>query len=128
MPRDRARGRAHARGVQGGGQGQPAPQLSDIRTLAALSMKYFLDRDDLDIDTASRIFERTIPGGKLYSGSWDKTIKVWSLEAGGGFGREIMTLSGHTSWVNALAIYDSKLYSGNGDGYGGAGIIKVWSV
>ena len=65
---------------------------------------------------------------KLYSGSLDKTIKVWSLEAGD-FGREITTLSaGHTNTVYALAIQDGKLYSGDGD-YGGAGTqLKVWSV
>ena len=67
------------------------------------------------------------PQGKLYSGSADRTIKVWSLEAGD-FGREITTLSGHTFWVRALAIHDSKLYSGSYDKYGGAGIIKVWSL
>ena len=49
---------------------------------------------------------------KLYSGSVDKTIKVWSLEAGD-FGREITTLSGHTYSVRALAIQESKLYSGS---------------
>ena len=42
-------------------------------------MKYFLDRDDLDIDTASTIFEHTIAEVKLYSGSDDETIKVWDV-------------------------------------------------
>jgi WD40 repeat protein len=46
---------------------------------------------------------------------------VWSLEAGD-FGREITTLS-NTSSVYALAIHDSKLYSGSEDN-----TIKVWSV
>jgi len=63
-----------------------------------------------------------IQDSKLYSGSADNTIKVWSLEAGD-FGREIPTLSGHTNAVAALAIHDSKLYSGSYDQS-----IKVWSV
>ncbi len=41
---------------------------------------------------------------------------------------EITTLSGHTNSVVALAIQDSKLYSGDGGSYGVAGIIKVWSL
>ena len=36
---------------------------------------------------------------------------------------EITTLSGHTDYVRALAIQDSKLYSGSYDN-----TIKVWSV
>ena len=37
--------------------------------------------------------------------------------------REITTLSGHTNYVFALAIQDSKLYSGSYDN-----TIKVWDV
>ena len=45
------------------------------------------------------------------------------LEADGGFGREIVTLSGHTAGVYALAIEEGKLYSGSYDN-----TIKVWDV
>ena len=68
------------------------------------------------------VYALAIQDSKLYSGSLDNTIKVWSLEAGD-FGREITTLSGHTDTVSALAIQDSKLYSGSDDK-----TIKVWSV
>ena len=76
------------------------------------------------IDVGSQVLALALNAtdGKLYSGSLDNTIKVWSLEAGD-FGRNIMTLSGHTDYVNALAIYDSKLYSGSVDN-----TIKVWSL
>jgi len=58
-------------------------------------------------------------GGKVYSGSQDKTIRVWS----GVDGTHLQTLVGHTSWVNALAVgLDGKLYSGSEDK-----TIRVWS-
>jgi len=60
----------------------------------------------------------TIHGGKLYSGSQDSTIKVWSCSTN----ELITTLTGHTSWVYCLTIHGGKLYSG-----GDSGAIKVWN-
>jgi WD40 repeat protein len=59
-------------------------------------------------------------GGKVYSGSEDKTIRVWS----GDDGTHLQTLVGHTSWVCALAVgFDGKkMYSGSKDK-----TIRVWS-
>jgi hypothetical protein len=57
--------------------------------------------------------------GKVYSGSNDMTIRVWS----GTDGTHIQTLVGHTGWVSALAMgLDGKVYSGSSDK-----TIRVWS-
>ena len=57
---------------------------------------------------------------KLYSGSKDYTIRVWSLKDG----ECHQTLTGHTSWVNGLAAgTDSTLYSASGDR-----TVRVWSI
>ena len=56
--------------------------------------------------------------GKLYSGSWDNTIRVWDAESG----NHLRTLQGHTGYVYALAMSQGKLYSGSNDN-----TIRVWS-
>ena len=58
---------------------------------------------------------------QIVSGSWDKTIKVWSLEKG----EELFTLEGHTDLVTALAITPDSDYivSGSRDE-----TIKVWGL
>jgi tetratricopeptide (TPR) repeat protein len=58
-------------------------------------------------------------GNRLYSGSLDRTIKVWGLEAG----KEALTLHGHTDGVLSLALSGDgkRLFSGSGDQ-----TIKVW--
>jgi WD40 repeat protein len=57
--------------------------------------------------------------GKVYSGSEDMTILVWS----GTDGTHLQTLVGHTGWVLALAMgLDGKVYSGSIDA-----TIRVWS-
>lgn len=57
--------------------------------------------------------------GKMYSGSEDGTIRVWS----GVDGHHLQTLNGHTDWVGALAVgLDGKIYSGSFDC-----TIRVWS-
>jgi WD40 repeat protein len=58
--------------------------------------------------------------GKVYSGSGDKTIMVWS---GRESGAHLQTLTGHTAAVNALAVgLDGTIYSGSDDF-----TVRVWS-
>jgi WD40 repeat protein len=55
--------------------------------------------------------------GKLYSGSVDKTIRVWSSD-----GVHLQTLEGHTETVWTLAVgTNGKVYSGSGDN-----TVRVW--
>jgi hypothetical protein len=59
--------------------------------------------------------------GKVYSGSEDRTVRVWTSK-GEHIGHH-MTLEGHTSHVEALAVgLDGKVYSGSADR-----TIRVWS-
>jgi len=46
---------------------------------------------------------------KLYSASYDNTIRIWNTETY----EEIATLRGHTNPVTCLTIHDNKLYSGS---------------
>jgi WD40 repeat protein len=57
--------------------------------------------------------------GKLFSGSDDKTIKVWDLKTG----ECTATLIGTQSSVYSLAVFDGKLFSGSDDC-----TIKVWDL
>ncbi|CAI9726795.1 E3 ubiquitin-protein ligase TRAF7-like [Octopus vulgaris] len=59
-------------------------------------------------------------GDYLYSGSSDKTIKVWDTSTSY---KCTKTLEGHTGIVLALCVYGNKLYSGSHD----CNII-VWSI
>ncbi|MCG7852084.1 MAG: DUF4062 domain-containing protein [Methanosarcinaceae archaeon] len=62
------------------------------------------------------------PDGRLaVSGSFDKTLKVWDLEAG----VELHTLKGHSDWVQAVAVTpDGRLaVSGSVDK-----TLKVWNI
>ena len=60
-----------------------------------------------------------IAGRKLYSGSEDRTIRIWDTDTY----EHIATLRGHTNWVRCLAVVGSKLYSGSYDR-----TIRVWSL
>jgi WD40 repeat protein len=55
------------------------------------------------------------------SASGDKTLKIWDTETG----TEVRTLSGHTNWVNAVAIApDGKTaISASGDD-----TLKIWDT
>lgn len=64
-------------------------------------------------------------GKRLHSGSLDKTVKVWDLEAG----KELMSLSGHTLGVQCLALgADGKRLVSAGSGSETPSEIKVWDL
>ena len=50
--------------------------------------------------------------GKLISGSYDKTMRVWDLETGG----LDATLVGHGGAVHGLLVHRERLFSASGDG------------
>ena len=57
--------------------------------------------------------------GRVYSGSADRTIKVWSSNSG----TPLQTLRGHTDKVRAIAVGpDGSIYSGSNDC-----TVRVWS-
>ena len=57
--------------------------------------------------------------GKLVSGSWDSTIRVWELDTG-----ELdATLTGHRAAVYALLVHGERLFSASADGS-----IRAWAV
>lgn len=58
-------------------------------------------------------------GDTLISGSYDKTIRVWSIR------RAALqtTLRGHSSWVSCVSLHGDRVVSGSWDGS-----IKVWRL
>ncbi len=60
---------------------------------------------------------------RIFTGSYDNTIKVWNLDDGAGTLEA--TLEGHTAWVRSLLPHarEPTLYSGDD-----SGTIRVWST
>lgn len=52
-----------------------------------------------------------VRGNTLYSGSWDKTIKVWDLSSGDC----LQTLRGHLQGVYSIKVVDDVIISCSGD-------------
>ena len=65
----------------------------------------------------------TLHENKLYSASWNKTIRIWDTETH----EEIATLDAisfvHTHNVTCLTLHENKLYSGSFDK-----TIRIWRV
>ena len=61
----------------------------------------------------------TVVGNRLYSGSYDRTIRVWDTDTH----QHVTTLQGHTNAVNCLTVVGNKLYSGSDDR-----TIRVWDT
>ena len=61
-----------------------------------------------------------LEGGRLASGSWDKTIKVWEVATGAC----VTTLEGHSDWVNSVvALEGGRLASASMDM-----TMKIWEL
>ena len=60
-------------------------------------------------------------GQRVVSGSDDNTVKIWDAESG----TCLNTLSGHSGWVNAVAVFadNRRIVSGNDDG-----TVKIWDA
>ena len=80
----------------------PIPTLSTPPTPGAAQVLESHTRPVLSLATA---------GGRLFSGSYDYSIRVWSL---GSLARE-KTLTGHTDAVRALAVAGNKVFSASYD-------------
>ena len=61
----------------------------------------------------------TLHENKLFSGSRDKTIRIWNTETY----EEIATLRGHTGGVCCLTLHENKLFSGSNDK-----TIRIWNT
>ena len=67
----------------------------------------------------NRVWCLTLYGNKLFSASWDNTIRVWDADTH----EHLATLEGHTNDVGCLTLYGNKLFSGSRDN-----TIRVWNV
>jgi len=63
------------------------------------------------------VYALSVSGNRLFSGSYDATIKVWDLEKLQNF----QTLQRHTSSVESLVSSNGFTYSGSADA-----LIKIW--
>lgn len=70
-------------------------------------------------DHSRPVLSLAIAGDKLFSGSYDYTVKVWSLDTL----TRMKTLEGHTDAVRALSVADNRLFSGSYDS-----TVRVWDV
>lgn len=70
-------------------------------------------------DHSRPVLSLAIAGDKLFSGSYDYTVKVWNLDTL----TRMKTLEGHTDAVRALSVADERLFSGSYDS-----TVRVWDV
>ncbi len=58
------------------------------------------------------------PSGKLLTGSFDSTARLFGMSSG----KMLKEYRGHTSWVTALVLLDDRVISGSADG-----TVKIWN-
>jgi WD40 repeat protein len=121
-----------------GGTGSRSKRLSILSQVAELSTSVYaltganidireaksgtnvtLQRKTLTQSCSSTLSSLAVAEGRLFSGSYDGTIKVWDLNTL----TEVGTLAGHTDGVLSLAVAEGRLYSGSYDK-----TIKVWDL
>ncbi|GJN35359.1 hypothetical protein PR202_gb24119 [Eleusine coracana subsp. coracana] len=88
----------------------PSRYVSTRRKRSALWLRHFDAVSCLSLDAAA---------GLLYSGSWDRTVKVWRVSDS----RCLESVHAHDDAVNAVAAagFDALLLTGSADG-----TVKVW--
>ena len=80
----------------------------------------FLEMVEYDCDTHTVTCLAVLPDGRLASGSYDNTVRVWDVSDGGSCA---LTQSGHTNYVSSLTVLpDGRLVSGSYDA-----TLRVWS-
>lgn len=70
----------------------------------------------------TRVEALAVGNGRLYTGAWDATIKVWDTSESD-TPAFVTTFYGHDSWVNTLVLHGDRLYSGSKDK-----TIRVWDL
>ncbi len=95
------------------------PSPSERMVKIKLSAKTFSPEGHKGLVNAVAV---TPDGKRIVSGSGDKTIRVWDLEAGAPIGSPI---EGHEGWVNTIAVTPDgkRIVSGSGDK-----TIRVWDL
>jgi len=65
------------------------------------------------------ITQLVVNEGKIISGSWDKTIRIWDMNTGTPIGEPLKV---HTSRITQLVVNDGKIISGSKDS------IRIWDL
>jgi len=77
--------------------------------------------DTLEGHTSAVFCLRALPDGRIVSGSWDNTLRIWSRDKDDTWSSEV--LKGHTDFVLCLqALPDGRIVSGSCDK-----TLRIWS-
>ena len=68
---------------------------------------------------SDKITSLAIAGDKLFSASFDKSIRAWDLATL----KETSVMNGHSDWVHAIAVHENRLFSASEDH-----TVRVWDT
>ena len=87
----------------------------DPRTIESVVAKRdYKSVEELKAHTSDVSCLQVLPDGRIVSGSDDRTLRIWTKSAGGGWDSEV--LSGHTNSVQCLQVLpDGRIVSGSRD-------------